>query len=131
MFEPPPDKSFLRLWNKNFVTEIYRKSSFWAFRNGALQMFYLTPNQTHVCWKTCKVSKTFGCVTGYIFYNVKLVEVCKMSEVFRAKLYCKMSYLFASFCWFWDFLPETLKWIKSKIWDFESFIWWSNFLGLF
>ena len=56
--------------------------------------------QTHVCWKTCKVSKNFGCVTEYIFYNVKLVEVCKMSEVFRAKLYCNMSDLFASFSWF-------------------------------
>ena len=24
VIQPPPDKSFLRLWNKHFLTEIYR-----------------------------------------------------------------------------------------------------------
>ena len=50
---PLPDKSFLLLWNKRFLMEIYkniqtfafevlRKCSSWASRNGAVQMFFLT-----------------------------------------------------------------------------------------
>ena len=46
LFSPPPDKSFLRHWNKNFLTEIHsniqtlafqvlRECSSLAFRNGA------------------------------------------------------------------------------------------------
>ena len=53
LFSPPPDKKFLRIWNKNFITEIYRnmqtfvfqmfwECSSWAFRNSAGQMFFLT-----------------------------------------------------------------------------------------
>ena len=44
-----------------------------------------------------------------IFYNVELFEVYKMSEVFWAKTYCKMTDIFASFSWLWDFLTENLK----------------------
>ena len=39
------------------------------------------------------MSKVFGCVTKA---NLKLVDILKMSERFRAKLYCKMSELFRS-----------------------------------
>ena len=50
---PPPDKSFLCIWKKCFLTDVYRniktfyfkvlhKSSSWASRNGAVQMFFLT-----------------------------------------------------------------------------------------
>ena len=46
-------------------------------------------------------------------YNVEWVEVRKMSEVFRGKLYCKMSDFFASFRWLWDFLQENLKLIDK------------------
>ena len=53
LFSPPPDKKFLRIWNKNFITEIYRnmqtfafqmfwECSSWVFRNSAGQMFFLT-----------------------------------------------------------------------------------------
>ena len=53
LFSPPPDKKFLRIWNKNFITEIYRnmqtfafqmfwECSSWAFRNSPGQMFFLT-----------------------------------------------------------------------------------------
>ena len=52
--QPQPEKSFLRLWNKYFLTEIYkniqtfafkvlRKCSSWESRNGAVQMVFLTP----------------------------------------------------------------------------------------
>ena len=47
LFIPPPGKIFLRLWSKNFLTEIYknihefasqmpRECSSWASRDGAL-----------------------------------------------------------------------------------------------
>ena len=53
LFSPPPDKKFLRIWNKNFIIEIYRnmqifafqmlwECSSWAFRNSAGQMSFLT-----------------------------------------------------------------------------------------
>ena len=56
----------------------------------------------------------------YICYNVEWVEVLKISQVFWAKLYCKMSYLF---CWFWslwEFLQRNRKLIdKLQIWVFN------------
>ena len=73
----PPDKSLLRLWNKSFSTEIYRNLQTFGFkvflecsscasRNGAVQMFFLTPSD--VCWKICKVKKVSGCVAGVYFF---------------------------------------------------------------
>ena len=86
---PAPDKILLLLWNKNFLTEIYRniqtfafkvlqECSSWASRNGAVQIFFL---EKHV-------------LREHIIFNVKWVEVRKMSEIFWAKLYCKMCDLF-------------------------------------
>ena len=83
---PLPDKSFLLLWNKGFLMEIYkniqtfafevlRKCSSWASRNGAVQMFFWHEPET-VCRK------------------IEWVEVRKMSEIFWGNLYCKMSDLF-------------------------------------
>ena len=59
--QPPPnphpsDKTLLRLWNKHFLTEIDRNTQTFAFKvlqkyrswpskNGAVQMFFLTPNR--------------------------------------------------------------------------------------
>ena len=51
---PPPDKNLLRLWNKNLLRKIYRNIQTFAFkvlqecstcasRNGAVQIFFLTP----------------------------------------------------------------------------------------
>ena len=58
-----PDKSFLRLWNKNFLTEIYmniqtltfqvlREYSSWAYKNGVLQLFFQTPTRK-MFWLCC------------------------------------------------------------------------------
>ena len=47
-----------------FAFQMHQDGSSWASRNGAVQMFFLTPctNQKHV----------FGCVAGvYIFHNVE------------------------------------------------------------
>ena len=71
IFQPPPthpspDKILLCLWNKNFITETYRKMQALTF-------------------------KVFQVLLEQLVVNVKLVEVSKMREVFWAKLYCKMS----------------------------------------
>ena len=61
----PSDKSFLRLWNKNFRMLIYgntqtfafqvlQECSSWASRNSAVQFFF-DPNRKHV----------FGCVAAW------------------------------------------------------------------
>ena len=59
----------------------------------------------------------------YIFYTAEWVEVRKMREVFWEKLYCKMSDIFASVFWLWDFQQENQKLLdkleKLKI----SFCW--------
>ena len=47
------------------------------------------------------------------FYNCEWLEVRTISEVFWVKLYCKMSYLFASFWWLRDFLLKNRK-LKDK-----------------
>ena len=81
VIQPPPnpplsDKTLLRLWNKNFLTEIYKNiTTFslskclknvgsWASRNGSVQMFFSGSKQKYVCWNICKVRKVFGCVAG-------------------------------------------------------------------
>ena len=58
-----PDKSFLRLWNKNFLAEIYmniqtltfqvlREYSSWAYKNGVLQLFFQTSTRK-MFWLCC------------------------------------------------------------------------------
>ena len=62
LFSPPPDKSFLRLWNKNVRTKIYRniqtftfqelrECCSWASRNGAVQFFFW--HQPETCFWLC------------------------------------------------------------------------------
>ena len=129
-----PDKSSLLLWNKKFPTEIKRnmqtftfqllwECSSWASRNGAEQMFFLTPTRNIFARKFCKVSKVFGCVAGVYFF-IKLSELRFVNWVI----------FFASFSWLWDFSPENLK-LKDKlqIEGFELFIFCFKirFLGLF
>ena len=53
---PQPDNILLRLWDKNFLMEIYRniktfafkelqEGSSWASTNDEVQIFFLTPNR--------------------------------------------------------------------------------------
>ena len=71
---PPSDKTLLRLWNKNFLTKIYRNKQTcavkvlqecgsWASRNGEVQMFFLATNR-NMCAGKFAVWKVFGCVAG-------------------------------------------------------------------
>ena len=69
---PLPDKSFLRLWYKSFQTLIYGNIETFAFqvlrecsslapRNGAVQMFFLTPAR----------NMFLAVLWDYIFCNVE------------------------------------------------------------
>ena len=110
IFQPPPthpspDKILLCLWNKNIIKETYRKMQAftfkvfqecgsWASRNDAVQMLFLTPNRNMLAGKIIKSDRVLAVLLEQFIVNVKLVEVSKMSGVFWAKLYCKMSDLF-------------------------------------
>ena len=72
LFSPTPDKNFLRLRNKNFLTELYTniqtfafqvlgERSSWASRTGAVQMF---------AGKFVKWVTLLAALQEYIFYNV-------------------------------------------------------------
>ena len=63
-FSFPPDKSYLRLWNKSILCGIYRnmeafdfpmlrECSSWVSKNGAMKMFFWHHPQ-NVCWKICQ-----------------------------------------------------------------------------
>ena len=86
-------------------------------------------NQKHFCWKTCKVSKDFGCVAGeYFFLILSELRVLKWARFFERSFTVKWMTFFASLWSFWDFLQDNLK-LKGKlqIWGFESFIFCSKF----
>ena len=86
LFSPPPDKSFLRHWNKNFLTEIYsniqtpafqvlRKSNSLVFRYGAVQMLLLTPTRNMFAGKLVKWVRFFAVFREYIFRIIEWDEV--------------------------------------------------------
>ena len=102
---PQSGKILLRLWKKKFLTEIYRKIQTFAFkvlqrcsslasRNGAAQIFFLTPNRNMSAEKFVKSERFLTMLQEHITFSVKWVEVRKMSEVFWAKLFCEMRDLF-------------------------------------
>ena len=73
IIQPTLDINFLRLWNKNFQTVIYRniqtfafkvlqECNYWASRNSVVQMFFfLTPTR----------NMFLTVLQEYIFYNVE------------------------------------------------------------
>ena len=119
---PPPGKILLRLWNKNFPAEIYRNIQTFASRkrvsvsenvlhctvswhpetasstsrNGAVQMLFLTPDRNMFSGRfIMKGSEgVLAVLRGHVVLNVKGVEICKISKIFWAKLYCKIGDLF-------------------------------------
>ena len=121
LLSPPSDKSFLRLWDKSFRTEIYsniqifafqvlRECSYWTSRNGTIQFFFW--HQPESCfWLFCG-SKHFIMLSELRF--VKWVRLLERNCIIKWVI------CFASFCWLWDFLPENLKLLdKLQTWGFQ------------
>ena len=59
--------------------------------------FFLIPTRNLFARKFVKWVRLLAVLPEYIFYNVDSVEVRKISEVFWAKRYCKISGLFCKF----------------------------------
>ena len=102
-------KDFLRRY-----IEIYKHLLSKCFKNVVLGGQEMVQYKYFFCHQTCllkiyQVRRFLAVLWGHIIFNVKWVEVHKMSESFWAKLYCKSVIFFVSFCWFWDFLLENLK----------------------
>ena len=74
-------------------SKCFQGSSSRVLGNGAKQMFFLKANRNMFAGKLLNW-KSFLAVFWEHIFNFKRVEICKVSEVYWAKLYCKMSDLF-------------------------------------
>ena len=110
---PPPDKTFLCIWNKYFLTEVYSnrqtfdfqmlwECSSWASRNGAVQKYFLTPTR----------NLFLAVLQEYIFIMLSELRLVKRVRFFAWNCIVKWVTFFAGFCWLWDFLQENLKLIR-------------------
>ena len=87
-------KSFLpRYTEQTFAFKVLQECISWVSRSGAVQMFFSKTKQKFP-GKFVKSQRVLAMLQEHIIFNVKWVEVPKMSKVFWAKLYCKMSDLF-------------------------------------
>ena len=96
----PPDKILLRLWNKNFLTEIYRNIQTFAFK--VLEECCDT-KQKHIWWKILKAERFFLCCGSILFSMLRFVKCVRFSQ---RNCIVKWVIFFASCCWFWNFLLE-------------------------
>ena len=92
IIQPPPNPTphqikFLeqdleRVWNKNFLAEIYRniqtfafkvlqEYDAWASKNGAVQMLFLTPNTNIFSGKFVKSKRVLAVLREHIVFDVK------------------------------------------------------------
>ena len=95
---PQPDKIFLQRY-----TEIYRYFLSKCFKNAVLgrqeivqckYLFFLTSHRNMFAGKSVKWERLLAVFHEHVIFNVNWIEVCKLSEIFWAKLYCKMGDLF-------------------------------------
>ena len=95
----PSDKILLRLFLRRY-TEINGHLLSKCFKNAVLGVkkrwsanVFSDTKQKHVCWEILVNPERFWLYCKTILFSMR-VEVLKMSEVFWAKLYCKISDLF-------------------------------------
>ena len=65
------DKISLRLWNKNFLREIYRNIQVFTFKKWCCVKNFFDTKQKHVYSKTCKVRNIFVAFREHIIFNAK------------------------------------------------------------
>ena len=139
---------------QTFSFKVFQESSSWASGNDAAQMFFLTLIRNMAAGKFVNWESFLAVFWENIIFNLKRVDICKMSEVFWAKMYCIMGDLFRWFLLGLRFSAvnsrikknlmmsmERVEWIKlyarnnickkkkkkKNIWDLESLIFWSKF----
>ena len=138
-----------RLFKKYFLTEMYRniqtfafwvhgECSSWVSRNRAVPIFFLTSTRNIVAGKFVKWVTFLVVLLDHIFIMLSDSKLVKRVRFFERNYIVQWVFLFASFCWLWDFPLQNLK-LKEKlqIWNFESLIFCYKFrlfgtvLGLF
>ena len=89
-------KIFLRRYIEIYrhLLSIWFKNAVFGRQEMVLNKYFSDTKQKHVCWKFVKSENFLAALREHIIFNVKWVEVRKMSEIFWAKLYCKMCDLF-------------------------------------
>ena len=92
---PPPPTLHLTSARKMHFLDVKK----WCYANN-----FSDYKQKHVCWKICKVRKVFSVLREHIVFNVKGVEVRKLSEILERNCIVKWVIFFVSFCYLWDFL---------------------------
>ena len=113
-----PDKISIRLWNKNFLTEIYKCY---------MQMFYLTTYRNTFAGKFVKSENFLVVLREHIIFNE--LRFVKWVRFFQPNCTVKWVIIFASFCWLWDFLLENLKSKKNS--DYVRWNVWTNIKKLY
>ena len=89
---------------QTYAFKVFQECSSWASGNGAVQIFFLTPNRNMFAGKFVNSERCLAVLREYIIFNVKWVEFLKMSAIFWVKLYRKMNDFllvfvgFESFC---------------------------------
>ena len=88
-------KIFLRRYAEIYIHYLllryFKNAAFMSVKKWCSANVFSDTKQKHVCLKMCKVRKVLTVLREYIIFNVKWVGIRKMSEIFWAKLYCKMS----------------------------------------
>ena len=80
---------------QKFAFKVLHECSFWVSKNCAVKMFFLAPNRNMFAEIFVVKSERFLAVLrDHIIFNFKWVEIRKISDVFWAKLYCKISVLY-------------------------------------
>ena len=94
LHQSPLKQNFLREIYRNiqtFAFKVLQESSSWASGNGAVQMIFVIPNRNIFVGKFVNWESFLAVFWEHVISCFKRVEICKMSEAFWAKLYCKMS----------------------------------------
>ena len=125
IIQPPPtpyptNKILLRLWNKNFLREMYRniqtfafkvlqKFSSWASLNGAVQFFFWHQTETYLLENFVKWKVFWLCFESILFLMSSELKFVKQVKFFEWHCIVKWVIFFASFYWLRDFLLENLE----------------------
>ena len=114
----------LRLWGKNFLTEMYKNIQtlhFKLFKNAVLgrqEMVqckcFFWHQAEYVCWKICW--KGFWMCCGSILFSISSeFRFIKWVSFFKQNWIVKWVIFFANFCWLCDFLLKNLKSKKNTL----------------
>ena len=113
LHQSPLKQNFLREIYRNiqtFAFKVLQESSSWASGNGAVQMFFLTPNRSIFFWKILKMRKFFGCVLGAYYFQFQRSWDLQNEWGFSEKnCIVKWVIFVTSFFWLWDFLLQNLE----------------------